>query len=108
VAFCPGHPGLNELWQFSISGLSTLLLLVIFLGLTLSLSEIESQSRIEGTESATACQDLPLSLAPSTALAMLTRYSAGWLILPVLAFLAWFGGAHPALNLMFSAGGFSR
>jgi hypothetical protein len=35
---------------------------------------------------------------------MLTRYSFGWLIIPVLAFLAWFGGARRKV-LMLATGG---
>jgi len=95
--------GSNELWQFSTSGLSTLLVLVIFLGLTFCLSEIESQVRAETTNPRRLFR-LAIATGVMMALGTLTRYSFGWLILPVLIFLAAFGGAR-RMNLIFPMGG---
>jgi hypothetical protein len=89
--------GSSLLWKFSTSGLSTMLLLVIFLGLTLCLLKIESLAQV----------GLPTQIEPPAqrrlfgfavgvgvllGLGMLTRYSFGWLIVPVVVFLAIFGG----------------
>ena len=95
--------GSSELWQFSVSGLSTILLLLIFLGLTLSLSVIESQARMEAPNQRRLVR-LALTAGALMGLGMLTRYSFGWLIIPVLAFLAWFGGARRKV-LMLATGG---
>lgn len=83
----------EELWRFSVSGLPTMLLLVIFLGLAWCLVRFEALAR----------SDLPATrrqfmLAAAAGLlvglGMLTRYSFGWVIGPVLIFLMIYGGAR--------------
>ncbi|MBC8126715.1 MAG: hypothetical protein H8M99_06170 [Gloeobacteraceae cyanobacterium ES-bin-144] len=75
-------------WRFTISGLSTMLLIDLVLLLVLLLASFEERSR-----SGSTVGKLFLSAAAIgavTGLLMLTRYSVGWLILPVLAFtIAW-------------------
>ena len=85
--------GSDALWKFSVSGLSTLLLVVIFLGLALCLGKIELLARVEkpGSQKIFYCA---LAAGALTALGMLTRYSFGWLIVPVVIFLALFGGTR--------------
>jgi hypothetical protein len=97
--------GSNELWQFSTSGLSTMLLLVIFLGLTLCLTGIESLAR-EAAPRPKRLPGLAITAGALAALGMLTRYSFGWLIVPVLIFLAVFGGAHRKQLMLLTGGVF--
>jgi 4-amino-4-deoxy-L-arabinose transferase-like glycosyltransferase len=81
----------EALWKFSVSGLSTMLLLVIFLGLVWMLVRIEAESRNE----APSTQKLLLWAALAGLLlgaGMLTRYSFGFLIAPVLVFVLVFAG----------------
>ena len=83
--------GLDTLWKFSVSGLSTLLLLAIFLGLALCLAKIEMLARLEKL-GAQKIFWFALAAGALTALGMMTRYSFGWLIGPAVIFLAVFGG----------------
>ncbi len=83
--------GSNELWQFSISGLSTLLLLVIFLALTLCLTRLEAFARA-GTPDHRRLVRLALAAGALTGLGLLTRYAFGWIIIPVWLCLWLFGG----------------
>ena len=87
--------GSDLLWKFSVSGQSTLLLLVIFLGLAWCLIRMEELG----------CKLMPnfrklflLALAAGvlTGVGMLTRYSFGWLIVPVIIYVALFGGERRA------------
>ena len=76
----------NLFWKFSVSGLSTLLLLLIFLGLTRCLMRIE-----EGERSAPGGAGLGWALLAGalTGLGGLTRYSFAWMVIPVVLFVAW-------------------
>ena len=85
--------GADLLWKFSVSGQSTLLLLVIFLGLTWCLIKIEELGRAEKPKA----QNLFLLAVMAGLLVgagMLTRYAFGWTIVPVVIFLSLFGGAR--------------
>ncbi|HTD68727.1 MAG TPA: glycosyltransferase family 39 protein [Candidatus Limnocylindria bacterium] len=76
---------LTELyWRFTISGLSTMLLIDLVLLLVWLLSHFEERSRTGGTGQKLFAH--AAALGAVTGLAMLTRYSVGWLILPVLIF----------------------
>ena len=84
------------LWHFTVSGLPTILLLLIFIGLVWCLVLFEEETR--------APRRGPAGLLLLAALAGacvgvggLTRYAFGWLIFPVLLFLALFGGPRRVL-----------
>ncbi len=83
VLFC------ELLWQFSVSGLSTMLLMVIFMGLIWCLVWIESEER-EPVWGHRAQTWLAIAIGLLMGIGMLTRYSFGWLIIPVLIFLGIF------------------
>ena len=85
--------GANLLWRFSISGQSTMLLLVIFLGLIWCLISLEETSRADASSSRRLFL-LAITAGVITGAGMLTRYSFGWLIVPVMAYLALIGGAR--------------
>jgi len=85
--------GLDLLWKFSISGLSTLFLMVLFLVLAWCLLKIDEIGRAELPDLRRLFL-LALAAGGLTGLGMLTRYSFGWLILPVAAFLILFGGTR--------------
>src|SRR5664280_1123943 len=85
--------GSDLLWKFSVSGLSTLLVLVIFLGLSWLLVKIEELARAE-LPNPRRLFILAITIGLLTGLGMLTRYSFGWLIVPVVVFLTLFGGAR--------------
>ena len=85
--------GSDLLWRFSVSGLSTMLLLVIFLGLIWCLIRIEELVRTELPEPRRLFR-LAATAGLLLGLGMLTRYSFGGLLLPVVIFLALFGGAR--------------
>jgi len=85
--------GADLLWKFSISGQSTLLLLVIFLGLVWCLMKIEELGRA----AAPSTQKLFVLAVTAGALVgagMMTRYAFGWVIMPVAIFLTLFGGVR--------------
>jgi hypothetical protein len=79
--------GCELMWRFSISGLPTMLLIVITLGLAWVLVRLENESR-EPKLSATRLVLLAAAAGGLAALGALTRYSYAWVILPVLVFLA--------------------
>ncbi|MBI3879435.1 MAG: hypothetical protein HY301_05150 [Verrucomicrobia bacterium] len=83
--------GSDLMWRFSTSGLSTMLLIVIFLMLVLVLLGVESQGRVDGAQAVAA---LVLAAMAGTLLGLgaLTRYSFGWLAIPAVLFVALFGG----------------
>lgn len=85
--------GSDLLWKFSVSGLSTLLVLVIFLGLIWLLVKVEELGRAELLDPRRLFI-LAITIGLLTGLGMLTRYSFGWLIVPVVVFLTLFGGAR--------------
>jgi len=78
-------------WRFSVSGLSTMLLMMIFLGLTWCLVKVEEQAR----ETEPRMEWLLVWAAAAGVLSgagALTRYAFGWVIIPVTLFLVLFGG----------------
>ncbi len=89
--------GTELFWKFSVSGLSTMLLMLLFLLLTwvLVLAEAEGREPKHGPKR-------PLSYAAAAGalagLCGLTRYSFLWIILPVGVFLMLWGGGRRWLN----------
>jgi hypothetical protein len=97
--------GCELLWRFSVSGLSTMLLMIIFFGLTWCVLRIE--------QAASAPQPQPgrlLGLAITAGLlagvGALTRYAFGWIIIPVTLFLIFFGGRQRVLRALAALGAF--
>jgi len=84
--------GADQLWKFSVSGLSTMLLLVIFLGLILCLVKAEELGRAEAPKTGSLL-GLAVAAGVLTGLGMLTRYSFGMLLVPASVFLLLYGGA---------------
>jgi hypothetical protein len=80
--------GSDLIWRFSVSGLSTMLLMVVFLALVEVLSRLEPQTREGATRSAGWVTFMVALAGVLAGLAGLTRYSFGWIIVPVVAFLA--------------------
>jgi hypothetical protein len=85
--------GSDLLWRFSVSGQSTLLLLVIFLGLIWCLLKIEEAVRLELPDPRRLFT-FAIAAGLLLGLGMLTRFSFGWLLVPVVVFLVLFGGAR--------------
>jgi len=85
--------GADELWKFSVSGQSTLLLLVFFLGLVWCLMRIEELGRGE-LPPVKKLFLFAVTAGVLTAAGMLTRYAFGWVIVPVAIFLTLFGGVR--------------
>lgn len=81
--------GTELLWRFSVSGLSTMLLLTVFLGLIWTLVRLEREMR---TGNATSLVPWALTALAGAlvGLGALTRYSFMWTIIPVMLFLAFF------------------
>ncbi|MGA3282831.1 MAG: glycosyltransferase family 39 protein [Verrucomicrobiota bacterium] len=98
--------GCALLWRFSVSGLSTLLLMVIFLGLAWCVLKIEELAR----ESQLRPEWLLALAATAGVLAgvgALTRYAFGWVIVPILVFLALFGSQRRVWEAMVALGAFA-
>ena len=85
--------GADLLWKFSVSGQSTLLLLVIFLGLGWCLMKIEELGRAE-QPLVQKLFLLAITAGVLTGAGMMTRYAFGWVIVPVVIFLTLFGGVR--------------
>jgi len=88
--------GTELLWRFSVSGLSTMLLLLIFVGLLWSLAWLDHEIR-EPRWGMGAVFGLAALAGVLTGIGCLTRYSFGWLILPVMLFLLLFTGRRRVL-----------
>ena len=87
--------GSDLLWRFSVSGLSTLMLMVIGLGVTWCLVRIEQGTR-EDHRSPRWFILWAVAVGVLVGLGALTRYSFAWMILPVVAFLALYTGPRRA------------
>ena len=85
--------GADLLWKFSISGQSTLLLLVIFLGLVWCLLKIEELGRAAAPP-AQKLFVLAVTAGGLVGAGMMTRYAFGWVIVPVAIFMTLFGGVR--------------
>ncbi len=83
--------GTELLWRFSVSGLSTMLVMLIFLGLVWCVVLLEQEVRAPkwGLSGILILAGL---IGAAVGLGGLTRYAFGWLIIPVLVFLVLFGG----------------
>jgi hypothetical protein len=88
--------GTELFWRFSVSGLSTLLLILIFLGLVWCLVLWEQEMRVPKW-GPTGVLILAALTGAVAGLGGLTRYAFAWVILPVVAFLIVFGGQRRML-----------
>jgi hypothetical protein len=95
--------GCELLWRFSASGLSTMLLLVIFLGLTWCVLRIEEMAR-EPQPRPHRLLGLALAAGALTGVGALTRYAFGWAIIPVALFLFLFSGQRRMLHALAALG----
>lgn len=84
--------GAELLWRFSISGLSTMLLLLFFMALIWCLTLLEAETR-EPSRGSGALFALAAAAGVLAGLGGLTRYAFGWLILPTLVFILLFTGS---------------
>jgi hypothetical protein len=87
--------GTELLWRFSVSGLSTMLVMVILVGLAWCVVLVEQEARAPKWRPSAILVLAGLAGA-AVGLGGLTRYSFGCLILPVLVFLVLFGGQKRA------------
>ena len=93
------------LWRFSVSGLSTMLLMLCFLGLIWCLVWIESEER-EPVWSHRAQLWLALGIGGLLGIGTLTRYAFGWLVIPTLVYLGVFCAIRRTRILVIAGGVF--
>ena len=98
--------GCELLWRFSASGLSTMLLLIVFLGLTLLLLEIERGAR-EPQPRPGRLVGLAVAVGILTGIGALTRFTFGWTIVPVALFLLLFSGQRSLWHLLAALAAFA-
>jgi len=98
--------GTELLWRFSVSGLSTLLLMIIFLGLAWGVVLLEQEARAPkwGPSGILVLAGLAGALV---GLGGLTRYAFGWLILPVVVFVILFGGQRRIMLALMALAAFA-
>ena len=97
--------GCELLWRFSVSGLSTMLLMIIFLGLTWCVLRVE-QVASDSKPQPRRLLGLAIAAGLLAGVGALTRYAFGWIIVPVMLFLIFFGGQRRALNTLAALGAF--
>jgi len=98
--------GCALLWRFSVSGLSTLLLMIIFLGLTWCVLKIEELAR-EPQPRPEWLFAWAAAAGGLAGLGALTRYAFGWTIIPVVTFLLLFGGQRRVWQAVTVLGAFA-
>ncbi|MEI9962050.1 MAG: glycosyltransferase family 39 protein [Limisphaerales bacterium] len=98
--------GCELLWRFSTSGLSTMLLLVIFLGLAWVILRIEEAGR-EQTPNPKRLLLLAATAGVIVGIGALTRYAFAWAIIPVALFLVFFAGPKRAIYPLLAVGAFA-
>ena len=98
--------GCALLWRFSVSGLSTLLLMIIFLGLTWCVLKIEELAR-EPQPRLEWLFALAAAAGVLGGVGALTRYAFGWVIIPVVVFLILFGGQRRVWQAAAALGAFA-
>ena len=85
-------------WRFTVSGLPTILLLLLFTGLAWGLTLLEEESR-QPKWGPTGSLLLAAAIGALVGLGGLTRYGFGWLILPVVAFFILFANPRQRVTL---------
>jgi hypothetical protein len=89
----------STLWRFSSSGLSTILLLLIFLGVVWCVLKIEELARDEQPDMARILS-WSVGVGILTGIGALTRYAFGWAIIPVAVFVILFSGPKKLFNVL--------
>lgn len=79
------------LWRFSVSGLSTCLLLLLSVVLLRLLVAVEQGAR-EGKRGDGWFAGMAVAIGAVLGLGLLTRYSFGWLVIPVAVYGVWIAG----------------
>lgn len=95
--------GCELLWRFSVSGLSTMLLLVLFIGLTWCILRIEEAVSDPQPQFGRLLR-LAITAGVVVGAGALTRYAFGWVIIPVALFFILFGGPR-GVGYALAAGG---
>ncbi len=98
--------GCELMWRFTVSGLSTMLLLLIFLGLAWCLVLVEREAR-EPKWGPASLWWLAAGAGALAGLGALTRYAFGWVLVPVLVFLILFSGPRRAALALLALGAFA-
>lgn len=83
-------------WHFTVSGLSTIFLILVFTGLVWCLVLLDEEGRSEKAGSGSSFM-LAAMAGACVGVGGLTRYAFGWLIIPVLCFLILFAGPRRIL-----------
>jgi hypothetical protein len=98
--------GTDLFWRFSVSGLSTMFVMLIFFALCWLLARLEEKTRV--AQLSQNRQTVLAALIGLTAgIGCLTRYSFGFLIIPVTAFLILFLGRNRILLAVIALGAFA-
>lgn len=98
--------GAEMLWRFSISGLSTMLLMLIVMGLLWCLTLFEREAR-EPKWAASSQLGLSVFAGALSGIGGLTRYSFLWMIIPVIFFIAILGGRRRVVLCLAAFGVFA-
>src|SRR5579862_731362 len=98
--------GCELLWRFSVSGLSTMLLLIIFIGLTWCILWIEEEVR-DPQPQFRRLLALAIAAGVVTGVGALTRYAFGWVIIPVALYLILLGGQRGAWHALVAVAAFA-
>ncbi|HEY1718764.1 MAG TPA: glycosyltransferase family 39 protein [Verrucomicrobiae bacterium] len=98
--------GCELLWRFSSSGLSTMLLLVIFMGLAWCILKIEEAAR-EPQPRAQRLLRLAFAAGVLAGAGALTQYAFGWVIVPVVLFLFFFSGQRRVMHALAALAAFA-
>ena len=91
--------GSDLYWKFSVSGLSTMFVIVLFLLLAWVLVILEEGTRQEQPKSIKWFFGWAVAAGLLLGLGMLTRYGYGWLLLPVVLYLVLFMGQRRGVVL---------
>lgn len=90
--------GTDLLWRFSVSGLATMLLLLLFLGLVWMLVRMEERQRA-GTPGEAWFLGMATMVGLLAGVGALTRYGFGFIIIPIVVyFLIYFGQRRIAMS----------
>jgi hypothetical protein len=93
-------------WRFSVSGLSTMWLLLLFLAVIWCLVAMEEREQRENAPAAGASLALAAAAGALVGIGGLSRYSFIWIIVPVLLFIGVFFTRHRGKMCLLTAGSF--